>query len=210
MDRMGDSNDLDHEPHGCRRRRWMAGLALGLACLGLGGLGGLGGCSTIGVPSTLRFSETDLTLMLSRQFPQERRVLEVIDVQLANPQLMLLPESNRLSTAFDVTADDRLFGGHAAAHVKLDYALRYEPKDRTLRLQDVRVEELTLAPGAAPMRGQAQRLGVLAAEHVLENLAIYKMRPDQADRMDQFGVEPKSIKVTSQGVEVAVGPKAPT
>lgn len=188
-----------------RRRRLAVAAAMSVA---VATAAGLSGCAGLVTPSTLSFSETDLTLMLARQFPQERRVLEVIDVQLANPQLALQPERNRLSTALDVDADDRLFGGHAHAHLRLDYGLRYEPSDHSLRLKDVRLQEMAMDAGASTLHGQARRLGALATEHLLENLSIYRMKPDQAERFDALGIEPKSITVTARGVEIALGPKA--
>jgi hypothetical protein len=181
----------------------MAGL-LALA----GAAGGLAGCTGLGLPSTLHFSEAELNQQLARQFPLERRVLEVIDVQLDHPRLALLPESNRLATEFDLAADDRLFGGHATAHLRLDYALRYEPSDHSLRLRDVRVEDFDLAAGAASLHGHAQRVGGLAAERLLENLPLWRMKPEQAGRLDALGIEPRAITVTPQGVEVALGQKA--
>jgi hypothetical protein len=165
-------------------------------------------CAGLGTPSTLRFDEEELNRQLARQFPLERRVLEVIDVELAHPRLALLPERDRLSTEFDLTADDRLFGGHAAAHLRLDYALRYEPSDHSLRLKDVRIQDLALAPDASPLHGQARRLGGLAAERLLENLPIWRMKPEQVARLDALGIEPRAITVTPRGVEVALGPKA--
>jgi hypothetical protein len=182
--------------------------ALGLAAVVLAATGVLAGCAGLGVPSRLRFSETDLTLMLARQFPLQRTVLEVIDVQLSNPQLALLPASNRVSTSFDLTAEDRLFGGRASAHLRLDYGLRYEPSDHTLRLQDVRVRDLDLAHDAHPLRGQAQRLGALAAERLLENLSIYRMKPEDAERYDQLGIEPQGITVMPHGIDIAIGARA--
>ncbi len=189
------------------RRGWLGLVATGAAAAAVAALLATAGCAGLGVPDRMAFSETDLALMLSRQFPQQRRVLEVIDVELANPELGLQPEHNRLSTSFDVNANDRLFGGHAGARVRLDYGLRYEASDHTLRLQDVRVAELVVARDASPLRGHAQRLGALVAEHLLENLSIYRMKPELADRMDRLGVAPRAITVTTAGVEIAIGPR---
>jgi len=186
----------------CSRRAWLESKVLAPA---LGVL--LAGCAAV-ESQNLVFSETDLALMLGRQFPLTRKVLEVVELQVSNPRLTLLPERNRVATAFDVLASDRLFGTQAGAHLRLDYALRFETADHSLRMKDVRVQEMTLNAGANPLRGQAQRLGLLVAEHVLENLSIYRMKPEQADRMDRFGLDARAITVTPRGIEVAIGPKA--
>jgi len=168
---------------------------------------GLAGCQAL-APDRLRFSEADLDAMLAKQFPLERRVLEVIDLRLTDPRLALQPERNRIATTFDLAADDRLFGGRAAARVSLDCALRYEPADHSLRLRDVRVKDLGLSSESSPLRGQAQRIGALAAERLLENLAIWRMKADQVERMGRLGVEPKAITVRADGIEIALGPVA--
>ena len=71
-------------------------------------------------------------------------------------------------------------------HVKLDYGLRFQPSDHTIRMTQVRVRELTLASGSNNLRGAAQRIGGLVAENALENLVLYRMKPAQADEMDRL------------------------
>lgn len=192
---------LENAKHGCGRRQWL------VSATALPALGWLAGCAALETQD-LVFSETDLALMLARQFPQSRKVLEVIELQVANPHLTLQPERNRVATSFDLIANDRLFGNHASGHLMLDYALRFDAADHSVRMKDVRVQSLSLDSGSSTLRGQAQRLGILASEHLLENLAIYKMKPEQADRMDRFGLEARSVAVTARGLEVHVGPKA--
>jgi hypothetical protein len=167
----------------------------------------VGGCAVLGVSHDLTLSESQLALMLARQFPIERRVLEVVDLNVANPQVHLLPDANRLGTEFDVSAQDRLFGSAAQAHVRLDYGLRFEPADHSIRMTDVRVRELTLVSGSSTLHGAAQRLGTLVAEDVLENQPLYKMKPAQADEMDRLDLVASPIRVTPQGLAMRISPR---
>ena len=155
----------------------------------------------------MSLSESELTLLLARQFPLERKVLEVVDLQVANPQLRLLPETNRIGTELDVFALDRLFGSRAQGHVKLDYGLRFEPSDHTIRMTQVHVRDLALESGANTLHGAAQRLGTLVAEDLLENMTLYKMKPAQADEMNRLNLEASPITVTAQGISMNVAPK---
>jgi len=188
----------------CRlpRRRFAILAAAALAVAGLPGCAGLGGEHTVSL------SESELALLLARQFPVERKVLEVVDLQVANPQLRLLPDANRLSTELDVFALDRLFGSRAQGHVKLDYGLRFEPSDHSIRMTQVRVRDLSLESGAGTLHGAAQRLGTLVAEDLLENLSLYKMKPAQADEMNRLGLEASPIRVTAQGISMTLSPRA--
>ena len=78
-------------------------------------------------PPRVRYSEGELNQMLARHFPLERRVLEVIELSLANPQLTLKPEAGRLATHFDLQASERLTGQRWHGEVALDQFLFMRP-----------------------------------------------------------------------------------
>lgn len=192
------------------RRRTLARMMVSAAALCAGVLGLMAlltGCAGLVGTHDIDISESQLTLLLARQFPMERKVLEVIDLNITNPQLTLLPQGNRVGTELDVTALDRLFGSSAMGHVKLDYGLRFQPSDHTIRMTQVRVRELTLSSGSNELRGAAQRIGGLVAENALENLVLYRMKPGQADEMDRLGLVASPITVTPTGLHMSVSPR---
>jgi len=199
------------EPVGRRYRRRTvlrtiaAGSALWAGVLALLAL--LSGCAGLLGSHDVDISESQLALLLARQFPMERKVLEVIDLTITNPQLTLIPQGNRVGTELDVAAVDRLFGNTASAHVRLDYGLRFQPSDHTIRMTQVRVRELTLASGSGNLHGAAQRIGGLVAEGALENLVIYRMKPAQADEMDRLDLVASPITVTPQGLHMTIAPR---
>ena len=199
------------EPVGRRyRRRALLRMSVAASALWAGVLALLvllSGCAGLIGTHDVDISESQLTLLLARQFPMERKVLEVIDLAITNPVLTLIPQGNRVGTELDVAAVDRLFGNSATAHVKLDYGLRFEASDHTIRMTQVRVRELTLASGSSNLHGAAQRIGGLVAEGALENLVIYRMKPTQADEMDRLNLVASPITVTPQGLHMTVSPK---
>jgi len=180
----------------------------GVLCAGvLAALALLTGCASLIGTRDVDISESQLTLLLARQIPMERKVMEVIDLSVTNPTLVLMPQGNRIGTELDVSALDRLFGATATGHVKLDYALRFQPSDHTIRMTEVRVRELALASGSSNLHGAAQRIGGLVAENALENLVLYRMKPTQADDMDRLGLVASPITVTPQGLHMSVAPR---
>ena len=196
------------EPVGQRYRRRALGRMVALAgALCAGVLALLSGCAGLMGTHDVDISESQLTLLLARQFPMERKVLEVIDLNITNPQLTLIPQGNRVGTELDVTALDRLFGSSAMGHVKLDYGLRFEPSDHTIRMTAVRVRELTLSSGSNNLRGAAQRIGGLVAENALQDMVLYRMKPAQADEMDRLDLVASPITVTPQGLHMSVSPR---
>ncbi|MCK9686653.1 hypothetical protein [Scleromatobacter humisilvae] len=182
----------------------MASVA-GALCAGV--LGVLSGCAGMIGTHDVDISESQLTVLMARQFPMERKVMEVIDLNITNPVLTLMPQANRVGTELDVTAIDRLFGSTALGHVKLDYGLRFQPSDHTIRMTQVRVRELALSSGSSNLHGAAQRIGGLVAENALENLVLYRMKPAQADEMDRLNLVASPITVTPTGLHMSVSPK---
>ena len=200
--------DQKHEWVGRRQgRRAVLRLASAAGALCAGVLAAISGCTSLLGTHDVDISESQLTVLMARQFPMERKVMEVIDLNITNPVLTLMPESNRVGTELDVTAIDRLFGSTALGHVKLDYRLRFQPSDHTIRMTEVRVRELSLSSGSNNLHGAAQRIGGLVAENALENLVLYRMKPAQADEMDRLNLVASPITVTPQGLHMSVSPR---
>jgi hypothetical protein len=182
-----------------------------LALLSLGALlaWGLGGCAALSGPPTLVLDEEELQGHLLRLFPQERRLLDLVDVTVARPALRLLPDRNRLSAGLELQARERLLGGTWTGRLAFDAALRWEARDQTVRLAQVRVQDLALdsAPGA--FRSQGERLGAAVAELMLDDLVLYRLAGDRAQQMRLLGVAPTAVAITSRGLEITFQPTKP-
>ena len=84
---------------------------------------------------------------------------------------------------------------------------RFDAADHTIRMTDVRVRQLDVAAGSSNLHGAAQRLGTLAAESLLENQPLYRMKPAQADEMDRLGLVASPIRVGAQGISMTLSPR---
>ena len=190
-------------------RRRAVGSLLGLC------LGGLAACADLGGPKVITLGQTDLDRLLARHFPARRRLLDLLDVTLAAPRLQLSPERNRLSIALDLATQERLSGRSGRARLDFDSALRYEPRDATLRLTQVRVQQLLLdsgsgaSPPAAPATAAATasplaRLGQALAETTLDDLALYTVPADRLAELRRRGLAPGAVTITARGVEITL------
>lgn len=182
------------DPRLSRRGALVAGSAwlLGVA---------LAGCASLG-PRNLTLSQADLQALIERQFPRERRVLEVVDLSLARPVVRLLPERNRIATELELSAIERLSGRTLGGRLALDHGLRYEPSDATVRLAQVKVSELTLDVGGAPLSAQAARLSGALAERVLDDFVIYRLNDERREALKRAGLERADFVVTGRGIEL--------
>ena len=148
---------------------------------------GLAGCAGVGGPRHVLLSQADLQARIERHFPHQRRVLELIDVTVARPNVRLLPERNRIATDLDLIATERLSGRTVRGNLVLDYALRYEPADASLRLTQVQVQQASLDLGSGPLSPSNARIAALLAERVLDDFAIYRADPERLKRLQRAG-----------------------
>lgn len=181
----------------------------------------LSGCAGLGGPTVITLGEAELVGLVNRAFPLQRRLLEVLDVQLSAPHLHLLPERNRLAVDLTLTTQERLLGGSGRGRLGFDSALRWEPADATVRLNQVRVQQLGFDSGGAPAldavaaspsasgpASGAQRLGRTLAERLLEDLVIYRLSPERQASLRQLGLQPGAVTVTARGVEITLSRSA--
>jgi hypothetical protein len=131
-------------------------------------------------------------------------VLEVVELSLANPRLTLKPDSKRLATSFELLASDRLTGQRWRGEVALEYGLRVQRSDASLRIAEPRVTALSLQrdDGRVGASTQAERLGGFAIERVLDGATLHRLKPEQVERLAQAGFELGEVKVDAAGVEI--------
>jgi hypothetical protein len=167
---------------------------------------GLAGCAALD-PNSVTLSEADLQRLLEREFPRQQRVMELLEVSLSKPSLRLVPERNRIATALDLSASERLSGRTLRGSLAIEHGLRYEPSDATLRLSNVKVDALRLDLAGTPLSGQAARLGGLVAERLLDDFVIYRVSDERRQRLARAGVSAADVAVTARGVELRFAPQ---
>lgn len=158
-------------------------------------------CASLG-PRQLTLSQADLQSLIERQFPRERRVLEVVDLSLARPQVRLVPERNRITTELELSAVERLSGRTLRGSLALDHGLRYEPNDATVRLSQVRVNDLRLDVGGTPLSAQAARLASALGERALDDVVVYRVSEGRREALRRAGLERADFVVTARGIEL--------
>ena len=162
-------------------------------------------CGALEGPRSVSLSEAELQRRIEQAFPLERRVLELLELSLSAPKLRLIPERNRLAAELDIGARDRLRGGQWSGRLAFESALRYDATEQSLRLAQVRVLQLTLGSGGAS-QAQAERIGAVLAERVLEGFTVYRLPADKAASLQRAGMVPGDVAVNARGVEITLVP----
>jgi hypothetical protein len=118
-------------------------------------------------------------------------------------------DANRLATEFEVLVSDRVFHGQHRGMIALNYGLRFEPSDNSVRLTNVRVDRFEIDGAPALLRQQLDRLGVQLAEQTLNERPVYTLRPKDVEAVQGRGYRPGDIRVTSTGLVIALLPDSP-
>ncbi len=153
-------------------------------------------------PPRYTVSKEQLQAALAQRFPLHYPVPGLLDLDLQSPQLQLLPQSNRLSAELQVQASGPALQRNHAGTFTLEFGLRYEPGDRTLRATGLRLQQLqfpTLQPGVvALLNAYAPRL----AEQSLREVVLHQLQPKDLALADAMGLQPGSITVTQAGLVI--------
>ncbi len=199
-------------------------LAAGLAAPGL--LLALAGCGHVGAPSRITLDEAELQRQLAARFPLEQRLLELFEVRASSPQLRLLPARNRLAAVLDLQARERILALRTQGRLNFESALRWDNREKAVRLDQVRVLDFVLdapsGPAAPPPAGSVQtaaataadsgrrtageRVAAALAERVLEGLVLYRLPAEKQAQMAQAGVRPSALNITRSGLEITFEP----
>jgi len=169
----------------------------------------LAGCAGLGVPRSIRLSESELQAQLARRFPMQRSLLDMLDLKLSDPVVRLDAAANRLATELTLSGSERRSGRSLQGRLALDYGLRYEPADGSIRLVQPRVESLQFGdvPGLSPRRAEmAQRMGIALAERLLDDLVLYRISAERLATLHNAGYRPGMLQVRQDGLEITIEP----
>jgi len=186
-----------------KRRRLLASAAALLAIQ-------LGGCSLApahAAQPNYKISLAQLQRVMARRFPRRYPVRGVIDLDIDVPQLRLLPDANRVGAQFTIRASGPLLQRSRNGGIDLDFALRYEASDRTIRAYEITVNRADvegLRPDAAQLLDAYVRAS--ASESLLE-LVVHQLQPKDLALADTMGLEPGDITVVADGLVVGFVPK---
>ena len=187
------------------RRTFLTSLLIGFLAL-------LSSCATLPPPpKTISVTEARLAQLISSQFPFNSEMLEVLDVVVSTPRISLDPLNNRINTALDIdVAGNSILGLFTSKTYKgaldLSYGLRFEPRDATVRLTDVRVHRLDIDGTPSVMRRSIEKLGTPLAQKLLKDYVLYKVRPEDLQAAQGWGYMPGAFKVEATGLSLKIDP----
>ena len=186
-----------------KRRLWLAMPAW----LVLGGTA----CSALPQPGQPRYtvSAEQLQQAVAKRFPLRYPVAGLLELNVQTPRLRLLPELNRMGAEMVVEAAGPALRRNYTGAFDLDFALRYEASDQTVRAHQLRLNSLRfdgLPPGASDI---LDAYGPGLAGQALREVVVHQLRPQDLALADAMGLQPGTITVTPQGLAIGFVAKQP-
>ena len=169
-------------------------------------VGGLWGCASV-VPREFTTSEREMQAALSSRFPLQQKVLEVFEVRISSPRVLLQPGAGRMMLGFDMGLRETVLSRRdLRGNIMFSSALRYEPSDGTIRLDRVRRENIAI-DGLPPMPATGlNRWGGWLAESMLEGLEIHRIDRLALELAAKAGLQPGPIEVRPGGITLRLVP----
>jgi hypothetical protein len=152
-------------------------------------------------------SAGQLQRLVGERFPLRFPVADLFDLDLQAPRLRLMPALNRIAAEMTMRAAGPALRRSYDGSFDVDFALRYEPSDQSIRAHRLRAHSFRL-PGVAPemlmlLESQAQ---VLAERSLLE-VVLHRLQPRELALADTMGLQPGEITVSDEGLVIGFVPK---
>ncbi|MDO8770509.1 MAG: DUF1439 domain-containing protein [Burkholderiaceae bacterium] len=147
-------------------------------------------------------SAEQLQRAVAQRFPLRYPVPGLMNLDVQVPQLRLLPAQNRLGAEMVVNAAGPALERSHQGTLDVEFALRYEATDRTVRAHQLRVKRLqfpTLQPGVVAL---LNTYGPALARQGLLEVVVHQLSPQDLALPDGLGMQPGSLTVTSEGLVI--------
>ncbi|MDP3355652.1 MAG: DUF1439 domain-containing protein [Polaromonas sp.] len=139
---------------------------------------------------------------LAKKFPRRYKAGGFLALDMQAPALRLLPKENRLGADIQLEASGPALPERHAGVFDLDFALRYEASDQSIRAHQLKVNTLRFS-GMPPRQAELlTAYGPVLAEQALRDVVLHQLRPQDLMLADGLGLEPGTITVTARGLVV--------
>lgn len=180
---------------------FIAAAALGIAAL-------LNGCAGL-MSQTVEVPLEKLQSSMAKRFPVNSDFARLMELTISSPKLRTLPQENRIATDVELLLAPRFMNNKINGTLSMDSALRFEPKDRTVRLVKPRISKLDMAGlklGDVSSDINLNKLAEFIVESAMNDLIVYQVKEEELKRYGTTWV-PGEFKVTSSGVSVSLAPQ---
>ena len=140
---------------------------------------------------------------IEKKFPLQLRYSGLFEVRLGDPQLTLLPASNRVALAANVHISNPIAKPHQVQGVlALSSGLKFDQATNAIRLNQPTADRVELQGLNGPNAQQLQNIGAMVVQELLRDYALYTFKPEDLRRFGKT-FEPGAITVLDDGIKVS-------
>ena len=155
------------------------------------------------IPSHYTFSQQQVQEAVQRKFPYQRTISQVFQVQLANPVVGFLPDTNRVSIRLDAHLASPFLQEPVDGVFTLSSELAYDEASKSVVLKSPNVDSVNVSGGAQAYTQQINAAAALLATQLLSNYPIYTFKPEQL-QFAGVNYEPGTITILTNGIRVQI------
>ena len=159
-------------------------------------------------PRSYTLTQAELQTMVAKSFPRQYPLLGLLSLEVYAPTLQLKPEANRINATMTAQLAGKVLPHSFDGAMDLDFALRYEPKDHTLRATQVHVNSLMMTGLPDAMTAMLQAYAPRAAEQAMNEVVVHTLRDEDLAKLDKADRLPASFTVTKDGLRIDFDDKA--
>ena len=155
------------------------------------------------IPSHYTFSQQQVQEAVQRKFPYQRTISQVFQVQLTNPVVGFLPDTNRVSIRLDAHLASPFLQEPVDGVFTLSSELAYDEASKSVVLKSPNVDNVNVSGGAQAYTQQINAAAALLATQLLSNYPIYTFKPEQL-QFAGVNYEPGTITILTNGIRVQI------
>jgi hypothetical protein len=157
-----------------------------------------------------KVSAARLQAAVAQRFPLRYPLEGLMNLDVQVPQLRLLPALNRMGARMVVDAAGPALQRSHQVTLDVEFALRYEAIDRTVRAHQLRLVRLQFPSLQSGVVALLNTYGPALAERSLLEVVLHTLRPQDLALPDTLGMQPGNMTVTNEGLTIGLVPKALT
>lgn len=139
---------------------------------------------------------------VAHRFPMRYPIAGLLDLDVQAPRLDLLPKQNRVSARMAIEATGPLLQRGHSGTFDVDFALRYETSDNTIRAYRLNFQNLRISGLRPPASDLLNTYGPALAQQALQEVVLHQLRPQDLVMADTLGMQPQDITVTDKGLVI--------
>ena len=155
------------------------------------------------IPSHYTFSQQQVQEAVQRKFPYQRTISQVFNVELTNPVIGFLPDSNRVSVKLDAHLASPFLRQPVDGVFTLSSELAYDEASKSVVLKSPNVDSVNVSGDAQAYTQQINAAAAVLATQLLTNYPIYTFKPEHL-QFAGVNYEPGTITILTNGIRVQI------